>query len=87
MVLGHGLLCYGGGDGFWVMGLVCYGGGAMVGHGGNGRSWWVFFMVFFFSFPVVVVLVDFFLEVACDCDGGCYGWWCWCILMGFMVGC
>ena len=41
MVLGHGLLCYGGGGGFLVMGLVCYGGGAVVGHGGNGRSWWV----------------------------------------------
>ena len=46
-----------------------------------------FFYGFFFSFPVVVVLVDFFLEVACDCDGGCCGWWCWSILMGFVVDC
>ena len=26
------------------------------------------------------------LEVACDSDGGCFGWWCWFILMGFVVG-
>ena len=29
----------------------------------------------------------FFLEVAYDSDGGCFGWWCWFILMGFVVGC
>ena len=45
MVLGRGLLCYGGGGGFWVMGSVCCGGG-VVGHGGSqwfcflSRSWW-----------------------------------------------
>ena len=29
----------------------------------------------------------FFWEVACDCDGGCCGWWCWSTVMGFVVGC
>ena len=49
-------------------------------------------LMFFFS-SVVVVLVDCFgffffcLEVACDSDGGCFGWWCWFILIGFVVGC
>ena len=40
---------------------------------------------------VVVVMPDclvfFCLEVACDSVGGCFGWWCWFILMGFVVGC
>ena len=51
---------------------------------------------FFFFFSMVVVLVDclgfffffFCLEVACDSNGGCFGWQCWqywFILMGFVV--
>ena len=36
---------------------------------------------------VVVVVVEVGVVVGCDCDGGCCGWWCWSILMGFAVGC
>ena len=49
------------------------------------------------SLQVMVVMVGnggyfygfffFFWEVACDCDSGCCGWWCWSTVMGFVVGC
>ena len=56
--MGLGLLCYGGGCGFWVMGSVCCGGGgAVVGHGGNGRQCWVFLWVFFWRWLVIVMVV------------------------------
>ena len=61
-----------------MVAMVGHGGFALSpGHGGNGRQWWVFLWVLFF----------FFLELACDCDGGCYGWWCWSILMSIVVSC
>ena len=34
-----------------------------------------------------LLLLLLLLELTCDFDGGCFGWWCWFILMGFVVGC
>ena len=60
-------------------------------------SHWSHFLSLFFirwhpqlkTMVVVVVVIFFFfvLEVACVSDGGCFGWWCWFILMGFVMGC
>ena len=42
-------------------------------------SWWIFWFFFFFFL--------WGLEVTCDSNDGCFGRWCWSILMGFVVGC
>ena len=64
----------------------------ILGHGGSGGVVEVLWVFFFFlrwwgSWWIVWVFFFFFLEVACECDDGCFGQWCWSILMGFVVGC
>ena len=52
------------------------------------------FFLFFFNGGGLGGLFGFFcfffffrLEVAYDFDDGCFGWGCWFILKGFVVGC
>ena len=62
---------------------------ATENHGGSGGVE-VFIYLFIFGGGGLGGLFGFFfffLEVAYDSDGGCFGWWCWFILMGFVVGC
>ena len=62
---------------------------ATENHGGSGGVE-VFIYLFIFGGGGLGGLFGFFfffLEVAYDSDGGCFGWWCWFILMDFVVGC